>query len=148
MTSYIVDEITDNLTLFTFEDLSDDDEIKYKLKLIKPNDKKYKILIEELKIELIRGNGETIYELGVLEDGTEHGLDDSELEQSMMTIKRFESDLNIEYNIINIKTSKNKGRSIAEILIREIPMENDPIELRISVIGNVDAGKKYINWCS
>ena len=30
MTSCIVDEITDNLTLFTFEDLSDDDEIKYK----------------------------------------------------------------------------------------------------------------------
>lgn len=144
MTSCIVDEITDNLTLFTFEDFSDDEEVKYKLKLIQPNDKKYKILIEELKIELIKGNGETIYELGILEDGSEYGLDDNELEQSIKTIKRFESDLNIEYNIINIKTSKNKGRSIAEILIREIPMENDPIELRISVIGNVDAGKSTL----
>lgn len=133
-----------NLTLFTLEDLSDTDDINYKLKLIKPNEKKYKILVEELKIDLLKNHGEIIYELGLLEDGTEYGLDDEELDESIKTIKRLITDINAEFNIINIKTSDNKGRSIAEILIREIPMENDPIEVRISVIGNVDAGKSTL----
>ena len=139
----MAEELIGDFTIFTMEDIPDDD-IKFRLKLIDPTEKQYKILLEELKIELIKGHGETIYELGTLINDTCYGLSDEELAKSMETIARFAKDINIENRIINIKTSDNKGRSIVEVLIREIPSESDPIELRISVVGNVDSGKSTL----
>ena len=123
------------------EQESDDGNVEYKLKLIDPSEERFERLVTQLKFRLAEGSGEALYELGVGDDGTPYGLNDTDLKKSVETLDRMAKELNASTNIVHVKPTKTEGFSIVEVLVRSNPEQNQTPEIRVAVIGNVDAGK-------
>lgn len=114
-----------------------------------------------------QGRGETLFQIGIegkrlsiqpysnllasIEDGTNMNLSKKELDQCLQTISEITHEINADYaNIDELngldthsKPSKkpNQG-SVAHLMIRKRPKSvQDLIEIRVAVVGNVDAGK-------
>lgn len=112
--------------------------IEYKLKLVDPTPERLEHLTTQMKWRLSEGHGEAFYEIGVEDDGYPRGLSDQELEKSIETLTKMAKALNAE--IFPLYTRKGKEGLISEVMVREY-REDNYIDVRIAVCGNVDAGK-------
>merc|ERR1719414_2804932 len=95
---------------------------------------KVKELMEE-------GRGETIMELGAGED-TE-GLSEEEMQASIATLKSIADILEADCNMLRSKPCDG-GKRTEQWLIRHKSDTRDFMEIRVAVVGNVDAGKSTL----
>merc|ERR1719270_1552958 len=89
------------------------------------------------------GRGETIYELGVSADSGEVGLTDDELDASVATLQSIGDLLDADCNQLRSKPCE-AGRKTVQYLIRKRADMKDFMEIRVAVVGNVDAGKSTL----
>lgn len=134
--------------------------IEYKLKIVNPTKQRFehlvtqvspsfspktftKTLSPQLKWRLREGNGEAIYEIGVEDSGILAGLSSWDMTASLQTLQKMALKLEATTTILRERTLDN-GRSIAEVLVRKIPDDQNNIEVRVAVLGNADAGKSTL----
>ncbi|XP_073738856.1 GTP-binding protein 1 isoform X3 [Callorhinus ursinus] len=88
------------------------------------------------------GCGETIYVIGQGSDGTEYGLSEADMEASYATVKSMAEQ--IEADVILLRERQEAGGRVRDYLVRKRVGDNDFLEVRVAVVGNVDAGKSTL----
>ncbi|XP_052267319.1 GTP-binding protein 1-like [Dreissena polymorpha] len=115
--------------------------ITSKTALISPNNEEYEYILETIKERVEEGQGETIYELGTGECDTP-GLKLEDMEASIATLKSISETLN--YEITKLRERHEKEGLVTEFLLRKTLDLQDFMEIRVAVVGNVDAGKSTL----
>lgn len=118
--------------------------IEYKLKLVNPSPSRFEHLVTQMKWRLQEGEGEAIYEIGVEDNGVLAGLQKPELEGSVSTLKKMAQKLGATITILRERTVENDSRKALQVLVRKVPDDQQFIDLRLAVLGNVDAGKSTL----
>ncbi|KAG1659851.1 GTP-binding protein 2 [Nymphon striatum] len=116
--------------------------VEYKLKLITPSCSRFEHLVTQMKWRLIEGHGEAIYEIGVEDNGLLAGLNSEDMELSLTTLKGMADRLSATAVVRERVLDNNK--KAAEVLVRRVPEDQQIIDLRVAVVGNVDAGKSTV----
>ncbi|XP_078346711.1 GTP-binding protein 1-like [Oculina patagonica] len=109
--------------------------------LISPDDEQFDFLLHKLKERLDEGHGETIYEVGV-GDSTPSGLNAEDLKASVDSLKLLAEASDAD--IVLLREKPAEEGTVAEYLVRNRADENDFMEVRVAVVGNVDAGKSTL----
>uniref|UniRef100_A0A6G1SM22 GTP-binding protein 1 n=1 Tax=Aceria tosichella TaxID=561515 RepID=A0A6G1SM22_9ACAR len=100
-------------------------------------------IVETLRKKLEDGQGECIYKLCDPYLDTEDGLTEEQLSDAIMHLTTATERLDADYVLLRqIKSSKL--RVINEYLIRSRAPDDDFQEIRVAVVGNVDAGKSTL----
>ncbi|KAJ3614953.1 hypothetical protein NHX12_018522 [Muraenolepis orangiensis] len=113
-----------------------------KLALVSPSGEQYDSLLRQLRERMDEGCGETIYVVGMGSDGGDYGLDEKDMEASAATVKSLCEQ--IEADLIFLRERTESGGRIRDYLIRRRVGELDFLEVRVAVVGNVDAGKSTL----
>ncbi|XP_035254573.1 GTP-binding protein 1 isoform X2 [Anguilla rostrata] len=113
-----------------------------KLALVSPNGEQYDSLLRQLRERMEEGCGETIYVLGVGSDGGDYGLNEGDMEASVATVRSMSEQL--EADLILLRERSEAGGRVRDYLIRRRVGETDFLEVRVAVVGNVDAGKSTL----
>lgn len=109
--------------------------------LISPTDEQFDLLLRKLKERLDEGHGETIYEVGV-GDSTASGLSADDLKASIDSLMLLSEACDADVVLLRQKPAEEGN--VAEYLVRNRADENDFMEVRVAVVGNVDAGKSTL----
>lgn len=109
--------------------------------LVSPNDEEYDMLLRQLQQRIQDGNGETLYEIGV-GDGDTNGLNKEDLDASIATLKSLVQSCDAE--LLHLREKTSSGGTVVEYLVRKKVEDEDFIEIRVAVVGNVDAGKSTL----
>ncbi|XP_056646452.1 GTP-binding protein 2 [Diorhabda carinulata] len=117
--------------------------VEYKLKIVNPTKQRFEHLVTQLKWRLREGNGEAIYEIGVEDSGILAGLSKRDMNASLQSLQQMAVKLGATTTILRERILDN-GRSVAEVLVRKIPDDQNNIEIRVAVLGNADAGKSTL----
>lgn len=135
--------------LFAPDDEEDDlenhlDEIKLNLDskkvLVSPTTEEYDGLVSLIRKQIREGHGETLYEIGGAIGGEDAGLCDEDMKASVATLESISDHLDCELNHLRDK----ENGTVSEYLIREKKTDEDFTEVRVAVVGNVDAGKSTL----
>ncbi|XP_055956923.1 GTP-binding protein 2 [Patella vulgata] len=122
--------------------------VEYKRTLVRPSVTRLEHLVTQMKWRLEEGHGEAIYEIGVEDNGILAGLTDSDLDASLETLETMSSRLGASLTVLrerSIEDEKSTGRRRAmELLIRKVPDDQEFLDLRLAVLGNVDTGKSTL----
>lgn len=122
--------------------------VEYKLKLVNPTPHRVEHLVTQMKWRLEEGQGEAIYEIGVEDNGLLVGLTAPELQASMHTLQSMADRLGATLTTLRDRvvegTEGHEERRALEILVRKVPDDQKFIDLRLSVLGNVDSGKSTL----
>ncbi|XP_076866725.1 GTP binding protein 1, like isoform X2 [Brachyhypopomus gauderio] len=113
-----------------------------KLALVSPTGEQYDLLLRQLRARMDEGSGETIYVVGACSDGGDHGLDDKDMEASVATVCSLCDQL--EADLVLLRDRREGSGGVREYLIRRRVAESDFLEVRVAVVGNVDAGKSTL----
>ncbi|KAL0993172.1 hypothetical protein UPYG_G00104240 [Umbra pygmaea] len=113
-----------------------------KLALVSPNGEQYDALLRQLRERMDEGCGETIYVVGMGSDGGDYGLDDGDLEASVATVQSLCEQT--DSDLILLRDRMEAGGQVRDYLIRRRVGEQDFLEVRVAVVGNVDAGKSTL----
>ncbi|KAJ8398831.1 hypothetical protein AAFF_G00420280 [Aldrovandia affinis] len=113
-----------------------------KLALVSPNGEQYDSLLRQLRERMEEGCGETIYVVGVGSDGGDYGLEEVNMEASVATVRSMSEQL--EADLILLRERSEAGGRVRDYLIRRCVDETDFLEVRVAVVGNVDAGKSTL----
>ncbi|XP_059096502.1 GTP-binding protein 2-like isoform X2 [Tigriopus californicus] len=120
--------------------------IEYKLKLVNPTEQRLEHLVTQMKWRLREGQGEAIYEIGVEDNGLMTGLSEEDLTSSLDTLREMARRLGATINVLREKvtTTEHGLRTVAEVLVRKVPDDQQCIDLRVCVLGNADVGKSTL----
>jgi len=110
--------------------------------LISPSEEEYELIQARIKSLMEEGRGETIFEVGVGDD-SDAGLPEDELEASMATLESIGATLDADCVRLREKQC-DSGRKSVVTLIRRRADTKDFMEIRVAVVGNVDAGKSTL----
>ncbi|XP_063921168.1 GTP-binding protein 1 [Zophobas morio] len=110
--------------------------------LVAPTEEQFELLLQRLKQQLGEGRGEVILEIGASEDGSENGFLDDELEAAVATLQSLATTL--ECSCVKLRERKDVRGIVAQYLIRRVLGQADFLEIRVAVVGNVDAGKSTL----
>lgn len=113
--------------------------ISCKTVLVSPTADEYDACVDKIRTLIREGHGETLYEVGAGE-GQDSGLSDEDMKASVATLRSIAEQLGCEVNHLRDK----ENGSVAEYLIREHKAAEDFTEVRVAVVGNVDAGKSTL----
>ncbi|XP_069764099.1 GTP-binding protein 1-like isoform X3 [Narcine bancroftii] len=113
-----------------------------KFVLVSPSSEQYDYLLKQLRERMDEGCGETIYVIGQGSDGKKYGLNDDDIEASVATVKSLSDQ--IYSDLILLRERQEAGGKVADYLVRKRVGENDFLEVRVAVVGNVDAGKSTL----
>uniref|UniRef100_A0A3Q1G602 GTP-binding protein 1 n=1 Tax=Acanthochromis polyacanthus TaxID=80966 RepID=A0A3Q1G602_9TELE len=117
-------------------------DLSSKLVLVSPTGEQYDSLLRHLRERIDEGCGETIYVVGMGSDGGDYGLDEKDMEASVATVRSLCEQ--IEADLILLRERTDTGGKIQDYLIRRRVGEQDFLEVRVAVVGNVDAGKSTL----
>src|SRR3989338_6554528 len=138
----------------------DEGNSEYKWKLVGVSEERMKHLITQMGYRLNEGQGETIYTIGVKDNGKVEGISEEEYEETIENIRKIAKELNASVSVIcekyiegkkdkkelgkeyNVLRGKGK-KKVGELLIRKYGNEKYS-EIRIAVCGNVDSGKSTL----
>ncbi|XP_059179653.1 GTP-binding protein 1-like [Physella acuta] len=112
-----------------------------KTALVSPSNEEYDNLMEDIRTRIMDTQGETIYEIGT-GDGDKPGLKDEDYVASVATLKSIAESLDLECVLLRERTAE-EGK-VAEFLLRKRLNSEDFMEVRVAVVGNVDAGKSTL----
>ncbi|CAH3165580.1 unnamed protein product [Porites evermanni] len=122
--------------------------VEYKLKLVNPSPSRLEHLVTQMKWRLQEGDGEAIYEIGVEDNGMFVGLTREELDSSLNTLNVMASKLGAHTTLLRRHVVESTGssfaREVAEVFVRRVPDDQKFIDIRLAVLGNVDAGKSTL----
>uniref|UniRef100_A0A3P9KZ05 GTP-binding protein 1 n=1 Tax=Oryzias latipes TaxID=8090 RepID=A0A3P9KZ05_ORYLA len=113
-----------------------------KLALVSPNGEQYDLLLRQLRDRMDEGSGETIYVVGMGSDGGDWGLNESDMEASVATVRSLCEQLDAD--LIPLRDRSEAAGLVRDYLIRRRVGELDFLEVRVAVVGNVDAGKSTL----
>ncbi|XP_055630758.1 GTP-binding protein 1 [Toxorhynchites rutilus septentrionalis] len=116
--------------------------IRGKMVLVSPTEEQYEVLRKKLEERIADSRGETVYEIGVGEDGSENGLQLDEYAASVATLQSLAAILNAE--CVELRSRKAAKGITGQYLVRIKVDDNDFTEIRVAVVGNVDAGKSTL----
>jgi len=111
--------------------------------LVSPTEQEYELITSKVKDLMEEGRGETIFELGTGEDTGEVGLTEEELAASVATLQSIADILESDCNILRSKPCDG-GKKSVQYLVRKRADTRDFMEIRVAVVGNVDAGKSTL----
>ncbi|CAH2242047.1 jg26680 [Pararge aegeria aegeria] len=114
--------------------------IRGKMILVSPNADEYDLLRKHLLERLDTGNGEVIYDIGHGEDG--RGLTEDEYSASVATLQSLVSGERI--SCVELRRWDCGTGLTGQYLLRTELDHNDFMEIRVAVVGNVDAGKSTL----
>ncbi|XP_028308718.1 GTP binding protein 1, like isoform X2 [Gouania willdenowi] len=117
-------------------------DLSSKLVLVSPTGEQYDCLLRHLRERIDEGCGETIYVVGMGSDGGDYGLDEKDMEASVATVRSLCEQ--IEADLIFLRERVDTGGKMRDYLIRRRVGEQDFLEVRVAVVGNVDAGKSTL----
>lgn len=138
-----VNKINDQLQLLQLPSvIVDYSSIRSKTVLVSPTEEQFVLLQKRLKERIAESRGETIYELGIGEDGSDNGLDNEEYLASLATLQSLAATLNAD--CVELRQRKGEKGTTGQYLIRQRVDETDFMEIRVAVVGNVDAGKSTL----
>ncbi|NXD13132.1 GTPB1 protein, partial [Nothocercus nigrocapillus] len=112
------------------------------LVMVSPTSEQYDSLLRQMSERIDEGCGETIYVIGQGSDGTEYGLSEADMEASYATLKSMAEQ--IEADVILLREHQEAGGKVRDYLVRKRVGDNDFLEVRVAVVGNVDAGKSTL----
>lgn len=135
-------ESFDDGDMFNGETVDHGIDFSSKFALVSPNGEQYDLLLRQLRERMDEGCGETIYVVGVGSDGDDYGLNESDMQASVATIKSMSEQ--IEADLILLRERTETGGQVRDYLIRRRVGEADFLEVRVAVVGNVDAGKSTL----
>ncbi|KAJ4948593.1 hypothetical protein JOQ06_020126 [Pogonophryne albipinna] len=121
--------------------------IEYKLKLINPTQYRFEHLATQMKWRLQEGRGEAVYQIGVEDNGILAGLSEEDLRTSLNTLHELAEKVGADITVLRereVDFDSDVPRKIAEVLIRKVPDDQQFLDLRVAVIGNVDSGKSTL----
>uniref|UniRef100_A0A3Q2PIT3 GTP-binding protein 1 n=1 Tax=Fundulus heteroclitus TaxID=8078 RepID=A0A3Q2PIT3_FUNHE len=95
-----------------------------------------------LRDRMEEGCGETIYVVGMGSDGGDWGLDEKDMEASVATVRSLCEQL--DSDLIPLRERSEAAGTVRDYLIRRRVGELDFLEVRVAVVGNVDAGKSTL----
>ncbi|XP_073448623.1 GTP-binding protein 1 [Aquarana catesbeiana] len=110
--------------------------------LVSPSAEQYDSLLHQLRERMDEGRGETIYVIGQGSDGTEYGLNESDMEASVATVASMAEQIGAD--MILLREHQEVGGKVRDYLVRKRVGDNDFLEVRVAVVGNVDAGKSTL----
>ncbi|XP_043283113.1 GTP-binding protein 1 [Venturia canescens] len=110
--------------------------------LVAPSDDQYELLMRRLKERISDGGSETIFDIGIGEDGSEDGLKQDEYEASVITLQSLAATL--EADCVLLRQTKVDQGLTGQYLVRKRLDQQDFLEIRVAVVGNVDAGKSTL----
>ena len=116
--------------------------VEYKSVLDLSSEDRIDRLASQMKYRLMEGGGEAIYYLGVYDNGFLRGLDPEEEERSLDVLRKVASRLGAKIRVVERKTVGN-GR-IIKVLVRLNREDSPPVQVIVSALGNVDAGKSTL----
>jgi GTPase len=116
--------------------------IEYKLKLTHKKEYRIQELATQMRYRVEEGNGESLYVIGVTDQGNLVGVTDNEFTESFNNLSLSARKNNYSITILSIKTLKTK-KKVYELLIRE-KNDNKYIDIKVAVAGSVDAGKSSL----
>ncbi|XP_067011159.1 GTP-binding protein 1 [Anabrus simplex] len=141
-----VAEVTSNLSMAAQESAVplavDYSSIRSKTALVSPTEEQYDLLQRKLKERLEDGRGETIFEIGIGEDGGESGLGQDEYDSSVATLQSLATTL--EADCVLLRLRRVEQGFTGQFLVRRRVDQQDFLEIRVAVVGNVDAGKSTL----
>uniref|UniRef100_A0A3P9LWY9 Tr-type G domain-containing protein n=1 Tax=Oryzias latipes TaxID=8090 RepID=A0A3P9LWY9_ORYLA len=121
--------------------------IEYKLKLINPTQYRFEHLATQMKWRLQEGRGEAVYQIGVEDNGMLVGLSEEDMRASLKTLQLLAKKIGADITILRqreVDYDADVPRNIAEVLIRKVPDDQQFLDLRVAVLGNVDSGKSTL----
>ncbi|KAK9541470.1 hypothetical protein VZT92_001511 [Zoarces viviparus] len=121
--------------------------IEYKLKLVNPTQYRFEHLATQMKWRLQEGRGEAVYQIGVEDNGMLVGLSEEDLRTSLRTLHMLAEKVGADITILReseVDYDSDVSRKIAEVLIRKVPDDQQFLDLRVAVLGNVDSGKSTL----
>ena len=116
--------------------------IEYKLKLVNPSATRLEHLVTQMKWRLREGNGEAIYEMGVEDNGIMTGLSEEDMDSSLDTLQEMARRLGATVQVL--RQRRIETRTVAEILVRKVPDDQQAIDLSVCVLGSADVGKSTL----
>nr|XP_055074821.1 GTP-binding protein 2b [Misgurnus anguillicaudatus] len=120
--------------------------IEYKLKLVNPTQYRFEHLATQLKWRLQEGRGEAVYQIGVEDNGLLVGLTEEDMKASLKTLRRMAEKVGADITLLREREvdCDHARRKIAEVLVRKVPDDQQFLDLRVAVLGNVDSGKSTL----
>uniref|UniRef100_H3CT83 GTP binding protein 2 n=1 Tax=Tetraodon nigroviridis TaxID=99883 RepID=H3CT83_TETNG len=121
--------------------------IEYKLKLVNPTQYRFEHLATQMKWRLQEGGGEAVYQIGVEDNGMLVGLSEEEMRASLKTLHLLAQKVGADITVLReqeVEYDFDVSRKIAEVLIRKVPDDQQFLDLRVAVLGNVDSGKSTL----
>lgn len=109
------------------------------LQFVSPSAEEFDVLQRQLKARLEEGQGEAIYEIGMGVGCSANGLQPDKMEASLATVASLASACNADFQVLRQKPME--AGTIAQVVLRRKVNEDDFLEVRVAVVGNVDAGK-------
>ncbi|XP_012265723.2 GTP-binding protein 1 [Athalia rosae] len=110
--------------------------------LVSPSEDQYELLLRRLRERIQDGGSETIFDIGVGEDGSEDGLKEDEYDASVATLQSLAATL--EADCVLLRQRKVDSGLTGQYLVRQRLDQQDFLEIRVAVVGNVDAGKSTL----
>ncbi|XP_063047757.1 GTP-binding protein 2-like [Engraulis encrasicolus] len=121
--------------------------IEYKLKLVNPTQYRFEHLATQMKWRLQEGKGEAVYQIGVEDNGMAVGLPEEDMRASLKTLHRMAEKVGADITVLTereVDYDSDVPHKIAEVLIRKVPDDQQFLDLRVAVLGNVDSGKSTL----
>uniref|UniRef100_A0A1B6G1C6 GTP-binding protein 1 n=2 Tax=Proconiini TaxID=565685 RepID=A0A1B6G1C6_9HEMI len=116
--------------------------IREKTSLVSPNEEQYDLLQKKIKERIEDGRGETIFDIGVGIDEAESGLKEDEYAAAVATLQSLAATLDAD--CVLLRQSKGEYGLTGQYLVRKRVVQQDFLEIRVAVVGNVDAGKSTL----
>ncbi|CAG0885998.1 unnamed protein product [Darwinula stevensoni] len=110
--------------------------------LVSPDEDQYELLLKKLRSMMDESQGETLFEIGIALDGQDNGLAEEEMAASVATLQSLALALNAD--CVMLREKKFAKGSCRQYLVRRRADEKDFMEVRVAVVGNVDAGKSTL----
>uniref|UniRef100_A0A3B1JVF2 GTP binding protein 2 n=1 Tax=Astyanax mexicanus TaxID=7994 RepID=A0A3B1JVF2_ASTMX len=117
------------------------------LKLVNPTQYRFEHLATQMKWRLQEGRGEAIYQIGVEDNGLLVGLSEADMRASLRTLRRMAEKVGADITVLRereVEYDSDEMRKIAEVLVRKVPDDQQFLDLRVAVLGNVDSGKSTL----
>ncbi|XP_061645624.1 GTP-binding protein 2 [Phyllopteryx taeniolatus] len=121
--------------------------IEYKLKLVDPTQSRFEHLVTQMKWRLQEGRGEAVYQIGVEDNGMLVGLSEKDMKASLTTLHDMAEKVGADITVLRhaeVDYDADQPLTIAEVLIRKVPDDQQFLDLRVAVLGNVDSGKSTL----
>lgn len=124
------------------EDVLEEQVLSSKAVLVNCSDYQFKTLRENLRQRLEANQDEIVYCVGQSQNDEESGLSENELLASKTNLQKLSKAVNCDCTLLR----KYPGAlgNLEDYLIRKQFDDNDFIEIRVAVVGNVDAGKSTL----